>query len=107
MPTPDELYIQTINEQRDYLAKLQAAFNQQCDQIALQANEKLKAIPETDTAARKAVFDEQKKLLDTALSQLKTEIAHSGTANRHKLEEIHTQREVAVIANLETEMKSL
>lgn len=107
MPTPDELYNQTIQTQRDYLAKLQEAFNKRCDDIAVQTNQKLATVPETDTEGRKKIFDEQKKLLDEALTQLKNEVSHSGAEVRRKLEELYSQREVNVIASLENDMKTL
>ncbi len=107
MPTNDEMYTQTINVQRDYLVKLQAAFNKRCDEVAAITNEKLKTVPETDVEGRKKIFDEQKQLLDQALSQLKSEIEHSGTATRKKLEEIYTQREQAVMETLENDIKTL
>ena len=44
MPTPDELYNQTIQAQRDYLTKLQEAFNKRCDDIAVQTNQKLATV---------------------------------------------------------------
>lgn len=107
MPTADELYIQTIETQRDYLVKLQDAFNKRCDEIAVSTNEKLKTVPETETEGRKKIFDEQKQLLDQALNELKNAINISSGEVRRKLEEIYTQREVNVINSLENDMKTL
>jgi small-conductance mechanosensitive channel len=107
MASTDELYTQTIQAQRDYLVKLQEAFNKRCDGIAAATNEKLKTVPEADVEGRKKIFDEQKQQLDQALNELKNEVNHSGGDVRRKLEEIYTQREVNVINNLENDMKTL
>lgn len=101
MPTLDELYNQTVNEQRDYLTKLQDAFNRHCDEITTEAQHKLKEIPETNIEARQAVFQEQRKKLDEALAQLKTEVDTSTGRIRRKLEEIHRQREELKLKELE------
>jgi hypothetical protein len=107
MATVDEQYKQTIQAQRDYLVKLQEAFNKRCDEIATLTNEKLKTVPETDTEGRKKIFDEQKNLLDQALNQLKNEVTRSGSEVRRKLEELYAQKEVAVLGNLENDIKNL
>lgn len=107
MPTINELYTQTIQAQREYLAKLQDAFNKRCDEVATLTNQKLAVTPETDVEGRKKIFDEQKRLLDEALNQLKNEVNRSSTEVRKKLEELHAQKEVNVIANLENDMKNL
>jgi hypothetical protein len=107
MPTAEELYTQTIQAQRDYLVKLQDAFNKRCDEVAAMTNEKLKTVPETDVEGRKKIFEEQKQLLDQALTQLKNEVNHSGMETRKKLEDLYTQREVTVLNNLENDIKNL
>ena len=107
MPTPDELYTQTIQTQRNYLVKLQDDFNKRCDEIAVSTNEKLKTVPETDVEGRKKIFDEQKQLLNQALNELKNAINVSSGEVRRKLEEIYAQREITVIASLENDMKTL
>lgn len=107
MPTVDEQYKQTIQSQRDYLVKLQEAFNKRCDEIATLTNEKLKTVPETDTEGRKKIFEEQRTLLDQALNQLKNEVNRSGSEIRRKLEELYAQKEVTVLGNLENDIKNL
>ncbi len=107
MPTLDELYKQTVQVQRDYLVKLQDAFNKRCDDITVQTNEKLKTVPESDTEGRKKIFDEQRLNLEQALNELKNAVNHSSADTRRKLEEIYAQREVSVISNLENDMKTL
>ncbi len=107
MATADDLYNQTIKAQRDYLVKLQEAFNKRCDDVAVATNLKLKAMPEADVEARKKIFDEQKQQLDEALNQLKKEVNRSGAETRKKLEEIYTQRESVVFANLENDIKTV
>jgi len=104
MASLDEEYNQAINNQRDYLARLQDAFNKHCDEITTNAQNKLKTIPETNPETRQQVFEEQKKLLDEALAQLKTEIDTSTGKTRKKLEDIHTQREAEKIKQLENLM---
>ena len=114
MPTPtptpsptDKLYLETINQQRDYLAKLQEAFNKHCDEITSQANEKLDAIPDADKEGKAKVLAEQKQQLDQALVQFKSEVTHSMGVTRKKLEEIQSQRENNLISDLEEKMKQL
>ena len=104
MATSEELYRQTINIQKEYLAKLQTAFNNRCDEIAVTIRKKLDQTPETDVDGRKKIAEEQKKLLDDALAQLKNEITRSGNELRHKLEEIQAQSEAIVLKKLEEQM---
>lgn len=101
MSALDDLYNKTVNDQRDYLVKLQTAFNSHCEGITAEAQKKLSTIPETDTQTRKQVFEEQKKQLDEALGSLKKEIDASSMAVRKKLEEIHRQREEAKLTEIE------
>jgi|WetSurMetagenome_2_1015567.scaffolds.fasta_scaffold39648_1 hypothetical protein len=103
-PTLDEQYLQTVNDQRNYLQRLQEAFNLHCDQITAETEGKLTPIPETDTDSRGKIIDEQKKKLSEALAQLKTEIENSSNATRKKLEEINTQREALKLKEIEDMM---
>lgn len=107
MPTADELYTQTINEQREYLAELQKAFNARCDEITAQAKQKLTELAEDSLEERKKVFEEQKKLLDEALNDLKNNINISGGKTRKRLEEIHAQREEKTLADLEAQITQI
>jgi phenylalanyl-tRNA synthetase alpha subunit len=106
MPTLDEQYLQTVNEQKNYLQQLQTAFNQHCDQITAETQSQLAAIPETDPESRQKLIEDQKKKLAEALGQMKTEIELSSNATRRKLEEIHTAREVTKLTELEETMKN-
>ncbi len=107
MPNLDDTYTQTVNEQRNYLLSLQTAFNQHCEEITAQAQEKLNKTPETDIEGRKKIADEQKKLLEDAIVQLKKEINGSSSKNRVRLEEIFSQIENAKLADLEKAIKTL
>src|SRR5579862_3726445 len=107
MPSTNELYNQTIQTQREYLVKLQDSFNKRCDEIAALTNEKLKTVPESDTEGRKKIFDEQKQLLEEALTQLKNEVNRSSNEARKKLEEIASQNDVNILNNLENDIKTL
>lgn len=107
MPTINELYTQTINAQRDYLAKLQDAFNKRCDEIAAATDAKLKTVPETDAEGKKKIFEEQKQLLDQTLVELKNEVNRSGNETRKKLEELSSKRDENILSNLENDMKKL
>lgn len=102
----DALYNQTIENQRAYLAKLQDAFNQHCDQITTESEARLKNIPVTDLEARQQVEQEHKKKLDEALSQLRNEIERSSRDTRTKLEEINNQREESKLDELEQLIQS-
>lgn len=107
MPTTDELYTQTINEQRVHLAQLQEAFNKLCDEITSQAKQKLTTIPEDALEERKKIFEEQKNKLEEALNKLRRDIATSGNQTRRKLEELHTQRETQTIDALEKQILTI
>ena len=101
MSALDDLYNKTVNDQRDYLTKLQTAFNSHCEGITAEAQKKLSAIPETDTQSRKLIFENQKKQLDEALGSLKKEIDSSSMKVRKKLEDIHRQREEEKLTEIE------
>ncbi len=106
MPTLDEQFLQTINQQRDYLAKLQETFDKQCDEITAKAKVKLATIPAENVEDKNKIVQEQKIELDQALETFKNEVTHSNSVTRKKLEDIHSQREAAVLLQLEEEMKN-
>jgi len=103
----DDQYNQTINQHRDYLAKLQTAFNERCNQITEAAQKQLQAIPETSLEARNAVMTEQKKQMEDALNQLQSEINLSTGKTRRALEDIHAQREALRLQELEQIMTQM
>ena len=107
MPTTDELYTQTINEQRAYLANLQETFNKTCDEITAQAKQKLAEVPEENLEERKKIFEEQKNKLEEALNNLRRDITVSGNKTRRKLEELHAQREANSIDALEKQILTI
>jgi ABC-type Mn2+/Zn2+ transport system ATPase subunit len=113
MPDPtdeqslEEEYTVTINAQRDYLHKLQDAFNAQCDQIEEKTKVKLKDIPASDKETKQVVYVEQKKELDEALAKLKKDINASARDTRKKLEEINTKREAREIKELEEMIQNI
>ncbi len=100
----DALYTQTINEQREYLAKLQQGFNEHCDAITAESEARLAKNPETDMESRQQIFEDQKRKLDAAISHLRNEIDTSGRETRKKLEEINNRREEEKIHDLEKMM---
>jgi len=100
-PTLDEQYLQTINEQKNYLTSLQEAFNRHCDEITAETQNLLAIIPETDTESRDRIIEEQKNKLSEALAQLKTEIEKSSNTSRIKLEEINLRREEIKLKEME------
>lgn len=103
-PTLDEQYLKAVEEQKNYLERLQEAFNVHCDEITAETQKKLEAIPETDTELREKTINEQKLELKTALSQLRSEIEKSGAASRVKLENINKQREEMKLKEIENLM---
>lgn len=105
--TNDELYNQIIKTQREYLVKLQEDFNKRCDEITTLTNEKLQTIPEADVESRKKIFDQQKVLLDEALTHLKNEVNRSSNDVRQKLEKLYEQREANVIDKLEKDIQAV
>lgn len=105
--TLDEQYQKTIDDQRAYLAKLQEDFNKTAAAAKEAAEKKLKENPNLDDAGKEAILKEQKEVLDTALSALKAEVAHSTRQTMKILEGILTQKEQAVIADLEQQLQKL
>lgn len=103
----EQQYEKVISEQRDYLSRLQTAFNAHCDEIAQKTAEKLKDIPENDKETRKKIYQEQKRELDEGLKKLKTEIEKSSSETRKKLEDINSKREAREIKELEDMIQHL
>lgn len=97
----DIKYKETIDKQRDYLSKLQEAFNEHCDQITTEAEAQLEGIPEMNTETRQQIYETQKAKLNEALAQLRGEIDRSSRETRKKLEEINNQREESKLEELE------
>lgn len=107
MASLEELYQQTIDNQRNYLLKLQEEFNKKCDELKKRAEEKMAICPEDDKEAKQTVLMEQKKGLEEALRWLKTEVNQSTRQTMKKLEEIQKQREQKVLEDLEKQIASL
>lgn len=105
--TLDELYELTVSRHRDYLVRLQTAFNNHCDEIALKTEAQLKNVPENDSESRKEIYAAQKKELDEALTGLKKEISSTLQKMRKKLEEINQQKENMKINELESMLQNL
>ncbi|MBI5413321.1 hypothetical protein HZA42_03180 [Candidatus Peregrinibacteria bacterium] len=105
--TLDEQYQKTIDDQRTNLMILQAAFNKVCDNAKAQAEEKLKTVPQEDKEGREAVLKEQKDILEAALRDLKIAVDTSTRETMKKLEIIMTEKEKAILADLEKQMASL
>jgi phenylalanyl-tRNA synthetase alpha subunit len=101
MPTLNEQYNQAAEEQKNHLMQIQSAFNQHCAEITEQAKLKLSQIPESDTENRQIIIEEQKQKLAETLLQLKKEINLSGNKTRKQLEQIHAQRELQKLQDLE------
>lgn len=105
--TLDEQYQKTIDDQRAHLMKLQADFNKVCDDAKAQAEEKLKTVPKEDKEGRETVLKEQKGVLEEALRNLKIAVDTSTRETMRKLEIIMTEKEKAILADLEKQMASL
>ncbi len=103
----EQQYEKVISEQRDYLSRLQTAFNAHCDEIAKKAEAKLNNVPENDKETRKKIYVEQKRELDEGLKRLKSEIEKSSTETRKKLESINSKREAREIKELEDMIQHL
>jgi cell division protein FtsX len=107
MPDPQDQQTKIIDEQRKYLAKLQADFNEKCDKITEKSIEELKGVPETNLETRQKIYLKQKAALDEALSELKNEITRSNKQTRIKLEEIYNQKVESELLELEEMMKKV
>jgi len=107
MSALDDKYTKLINEHRAYLAQVQDAFNKHCDEITAETQAKIAQIPDGNQDARQPIFEEHKKKLAEALSQMRLLINKSTTMVRLKLEEIHTEREGEQLQKLENFMNSL
>lgn len=106
MHGPQDLQNQIIDEQKNYLAKLQEAFNKKCDEITAKSIEELKNVPETEMKTRQKIYLKQKKALDEALSELKKEITRSNRETRNKLEAIYNKKVESELSELEEMIKN-
>ncbi len=105
--TLEHEYKRIISSQKDYLSKLQNAFNNHCDEIARKTAKKIANVPKNDKETRKKIFIEQKRELDEGLKKLKNEIKKSSSETQKKLEEINSRREEKKIKELENMIQHL
>lgn len=103
----EELYQQTIDEQRTHLSNLQVEFNKKCDDIKKRAADKMAQVPKDDKEAKQAVLMEQKQELEEALRWLRIEVNESTKKTMRKLEEIQKQREQKILGELEKQIAAL
>lgn len=107
MATLDEQYKLVIQEQQQYLIKLQEAFNKRCDEITAEAKAKLVTVPEEDKEGREQIVAEQKQQLEKAREEFKIEVNKSMSDARKKLEEIASKKENSVLDELESEINKM
>lgn len=81
------------NEYQDFLDKVRAAFNVECERIKDEATKQFNDVPEEDEDGRRRILEDQKAKLDKALSELKQLLAKRGAEVRKQLEEIANLRE--------------
>lgn len=103
----DEQYQKVIDDQRAHLLEMQKNFNELCESEKKKAQEKLAALPKEDREGRQAILEEQKKILDEALANLKADVAESTRHTMHDLEAIIRQKEVMVLKDLERQLAAL
>lgn len=99
----DQKYQGTIESHKAYLAQLQAAFDKHCDQIGMEAKDKLAKTPEEDEEARKKIMEEEQAQLSKALAELKQVVSQTNKAVYKKLEDIENKRS-ALGLNLDEEL---
>ena len=102
----DHLYDEVVESHREYLERVQSAFDKRCEEIGADAKKKLEQIPEDDEEARKEVLMEEQRFLDQTLSELKHVVARRDADVRKKLEEIEKKREESAL-DLEAELAKL
>ena len=102
----DHQYDDIVEAHREYLNKLQAAFDKHCEEIGTEAKKKLEEIPEEDKEARKEVLIEEQRQLDESLAELKKVVNKSSANVREKLEAIENKREESAL-DLEAELAKL
>jgi len=100
------LYNETIDLHNEYLERLHAAFNRHCEEIGTEAKKKLAEVNKDDEEARNAVLQEEQKLLDQTLAELKYAINRSNSNARRKLEQIQTKLEADEM-DIEAELAKL
>lgn len=105
-PALDTQYNEVVDSHRDYLTRLQEAFDKKCEAIGAESKKKLEATPESDKEARKTILLDQQKKLDETLTQLKQVVNQSSAEVRHKLEEIENKRDQSAL-DLEAELANL
>ena len=102
----DRQYDDIVESHREYLERVQSAFDKRCEEIGTEAKKKLEEIPEEDQEARKEVLMEEQKLLDQTLAELKQVVARRDSDVRKKLEEIEKKREASAL-DLEAELAKI
>jgi DNA anti-recombination protein RmuC len=102
----DSRYQGLIDSHKDYLTKLQAAFDKRCGEIGGEAKAKLSQVPEDDQEARKAILEEEQARLNQTLAELKQVVNRSNAELRKKLEEIENQSSASTL-DLEAELAQL
>ncbi|MBI5422322.1 hypothetical protein HZA44_04280 [Candidatus Peregrinibacteria bacterium] len=102
----DNEYQGLIESHKEYLGKLQSAFDQRCDAIGEETKATLATIPEDDQETRKKILLEEQSRLNQTLAELKQVVTRSNAEVRKKLEEIETMRSAAMM-DLESELASI
>ena len=101
MSQEQDQYNNTLKQELDYISKLELAYEQRCTEISMNTENKMKAISPTDLDSQTALLDEQKKLLEEAFKQLKTEINKSSSSTRKQLELLYEEKQKQKLLELE------
>lgn len=100
------LYNKTLDQYEAKLDRIEAAFDDKCEEIRIAAHQKLDALPKNDRAGRARVLEEEKKELDQVVLELKTAIGKGSREMRTTLEKIQAQAD-AVTTEMENELNAL
>lgn len=99
-------YNEALQAHRDYLSKIQEAFDRKCESIGSAAKDKLASIPDSDKEERKQVLLDEQAQLDKTLAELKEVVNRSSREMRSTLEAIEAKRGENAI-DLESELANL
>ncbi len=102
----DKEHDEIVESHRNYLEKIQKAFDARCDEIGVATEKKLTEIPESDQEKRKEILTEEQQQLDQALAELKQVVNRRDADVRKKLEDIEKKRDESAM-DLEAELAKI
>lgn len=102
----NSIYLDNIKKQRLTLRELQSKFNEVCDKLTQQAEEKIKQLSPNDKEGKQKFLLGLKNSINEALAKFKEETHKNQTEFRKILEQVNDQREFRVLNHLDVLMQT-